>query len=162
MAHLHRIHISNTKECPHCQRVETLIHAFYQCAHTAPLWKKLANLTKTFGIVLPTSLLAPNSALSMKVAIFNLFPPKFLDTPEGETCLLFVTQLRIDIWRRRCARLKENKISTADDIFQQFLRSIKNRVRIDYYRMTRVKFKEVWERDNYPIEASDHDVSFGF
>jgi hypothetical protein len=161
MAHLHRIHISKTTECPHCQRMETLIHAFYQCAHVAPLWKKLANLLRTFGLV-PASLLTPNSAISMKVAVFNLFPPKLMSTPEGETCLLMVTQLRVDIWRRRCARLKENKISTADDIFQQFLKSLKNRVRIDYYRMTRVKFKEVWERDNYPIEASDHDVSFGF
>jgi len=142
-AYLHKLNISRSLACPHCMRMETLIHAFYQCPHVSQVWSDLLLFMEKAKIQFPESLVKL-SKVSMEAVVFNLFPLDVLKTNHGQVSLYFVSEMRSAIWGRRCAKLKENKASSVKIIFQHFLKFVRNRVRTDFSRMDVITFYNFW------------------
>jgi len=159
---LNRFKISNTKACPHCGRIETVIHAFYQCPIVQPLWNKIVVEFGLLGLIFPNALLDQAGAIDMKIAVFNLFPKDSVNQEKGKLFLLFVSQLRNDIWYNRCAKLKEKKSTDTETIFFEFKGSIKSRLRLDHYRMKENKFTQTWVQGLNLLEIIDNRLVFNF
>jgi len=146
--YLHKIGITKSVACPHCQITESITHAFYECPQVTDLWCHLVTFLRSHGFSLHNSLLSNPGKLSLNVAIFNAFPRDFLLTSEGQVCLLLISLLRQVIWFYRCQRLYENKVLSSDGIFHCFLGYVRERIRIDFHRMARSEFDIYWSK--YP------------
>lgn len=160
--YLHKIGIARSVVCPYCQMTESIVHAFYECPQVINLWSQLATFIRSYVCIPHNSLLSNTGGFSDKVAVFNLFPKNFLLTSEGQVCLLFISLLRQVIWVHRCKSVYENKVSSTESIFHCFLGYLRERIRVDYFRMSRAEFDIFWYKYSALVTVMDDKLTFLF
>ena len=141
MAFLHRFKICKSIACPYCGSVETVSHAFYNCAHIKPLWSKMMFIYGKFGFNAED--FPYHNHVPLELVVFNFFPHSIIK-PGAHVGLYFLHALRHAIWSERNRKLYEHRNVNPDTIFQCFLRQIKYRIRVDFFRFKRPKFKDYW------------------
>ena len=162
MSYLYRLKISNSDSCPHCGRVETISHAFFYCPEVKDLWFKLIIIYDMLGLPTEDSPLSNNRKISINMVVFNQFSfPKRLSSG-AQIGLFLIYLLRHVIWLNRNIKLHEKKMVNSNIIFQCFLRHIRQRIRIDFFRFKRPKFKSLWGLNPAICNISGENLHLNF
>lgn len=142
MAYLHRLKISKSLACCYCGAPETISHAFFKCPVVHPLWSELICLYQKFNFP-PDHFPISNNSIPLHLAIFNYFPHP-LNKVGSQVGIFLVYAMRHCIWHARNRKVFENRNITTQSIYQHFLNFIKFRIRADFWRYKRSKFKDYW------------------
>ena len=125
----------DSDRCASCPRKESIDHCFLNCIRVKPVWN--------FFIPILTSLLCPSSRFSVNCAsvFFFRFPP----SPEKnfKLAVFIVKTILYGIWKFRNKATFHNGKENSAAIVKYILQDIKNRVRLDFFRLSSDKFQSV-------------------
>jgi hypothetical protein len=151
--YLHKVinkYLYPSNACPFCRRPETLEHRFYECWLVRPLWQKADSIiTASSGAAFTTP---PTSAV---------FPAdtQLTDRRDSDLFAIISGELREAIWIQRNRAAKERINITQRDIERLFKHRLRLRIKADFLRWPRLRFKDVWCRGpGRPLAATTDGV----
>jgi zinc-binding in reverse transcriptase len=145
---LARLHIISASNCLFCSsREETLIHLFLQCEAL----KQLRVLVEAF-------LQVNNGHLNSE----TLFELRFDGNTITPYFSIIFSEYLYAIWTYRKDVAFRRKQFVLQSLISVFKCRLRNRTKMDYARLDKVKFKEYWLNRPIPITESQGEIIFGF
>ena len=152
LVNLRRFKISQSINCPHCKKPETIIHAFYTCARVNVLWFRVSQFLVENDI--REIYVGKKSLLPLTEAVFNQFQE---NTQKCALQNFIINVTRQVIWNYRCAKLKEGIITSSDAMYESVLQKIRSRIRLDFFRLSQNDFYITWGFYFYSKVIYDYD-----
>ena len=135
-AKLFRFKAVASPKCAFCLQPETASHLFYFCPFASELWRRLARLVgRAFG---------PNFVMSQTDVVQSRIPATLQGQGHRSLYMILTTELKEVLWQARCRAVKEQEIFDANKIWHLFLNRAGGRCRLDFKRLKRQLFVDIW------------------
>ena len=132
--YLYQKHITQDKNCPLCERIETVAHLFLECPVFLPLNKVILHILRQVS----------NNKIKFSEKTFRFFELPTLEKITKHLALIILSESRQIIWYFRNLAKHENKKVSSSQIISKFFKKIKLRILIDKKRLEVTDFIELW------------------
>ena len=123
--------------CACCSRKETIDHCFLNCARAKAVWAHFVPLLS--GLI--SSRFSPNCSF---VFFFKFSSP----SRKGFRIALYVIKTVLyAIWKFRNRSTFHNGSESSGAIIKYVKQNLKSRIKVDFFRLSRDKFVEIWAHD---------------
>lgn len=133
---LYRFRAATSPRCAFCTQPETARHLFVKCSVASGLWRRLDRLVgRAFG---------PNCLMNDVDVLQSRTPAALRSAGQRSLYMALTTELKEIIWKSRCRVVKENFNCKEETIWKIFVCRVRERCRLDFSRLTRARFVDVW------------------